>query len=138
MKANELMIGDWVQIPEPIFLDTKIPVRVVLIREDDYIEINDGTGAFGYELSRDGVEPVPLTQEIVYKNADNEYPSEYTTSCRIVYLGKYPNSIEITVYSSGEIEWTINECEYTILALKYVHELQHALRLAGIEKEIIL
>jgi hypothetical protein len=139
MKANELMIGDWVQHPRfnPFKVEEIETQYGIINPEYTSIYTHGSIDLIGFKVI-DELEPVPLTPEIVFKNLDREYPSEYTTCCRIVYLGEYPNSIEITVYSSGEIEWTINDCEYTILPLKYVHELQHALRLAGIEKEIVL
>ena len=45
--------------------------------------------------------------------------------------------LEISVEEEG-IYWTINYNEYAILKLKYVHQLQHALKLCGIDKEIVV
>lgn len=47
--------------------------------------------------------------------------------------------LEITVDNkTGEVWWSYNWDEYRIIRLRYVHQLQHALRLCGIEKEIVL
>lgn len=75
--------------------------------------------------------PIPLTREILEKNGmkfrtnvgwfaeDDEYFLEISTKGDNVY-------------------WTINDWEYSLLKLNYVHELQHALKLCRIEKEIVL
>lgn len=111
MKTNELMIGDWV-------LDTRTgtPLRV---------------NPFMAELEVPEWQPIPLTPEILEKNGlDNDpYGCHFEED---EYM-----ALEISVEEEG-IYWTINYNEYGILKLKYVHELQHALRLCGINKEIEL
>lgn len=111
MKANELMIGDWV-------LDTRTgtPLRV---------------NPFMAELEVPEWQPIPLTPEILEKNglANDPYGCHFEED---EYM-----ALEISVEEEG-IYWTINYNEYGILKLKYVHELQHALRLCGINKEIEL
>ena len=111
MKANELMIGDWV-------LDTRTgtPLRV---------------NPFMAELEVPEWQPIPLTPEILEKNglANDPYGCHFEED---EYM-----ALEISIEEEG-IYWTINYNEYGILKLKYVHELQHALRLCGINKEIEL
>lgn len=104
MKANELMIGDWVYYG-------KKPVKVLQLSEGkDYKEIN----------------PIPLTSEILEKNG-------------FVQVGlMYRNpEFHITIRDvfGGDLFLSISVRD---VQLKYVHELQHALRLCGIEKEIVL
>lgn len=143
MNANELMIGDWVQIPESTFLDTKYPVRVVLVNEYGYVELFDGSGDFGHNIN-EGVEPIPLTPEILEKNGFVKVPHEYEyPECQCWTNdvdGNYSFEIVTDEHRKpyilgngdmGDYEWVNFEC-------KYVHELQHALRLAGINKEIVL
>lgn len=45
--------------------------------------------------------------------------------------------MEFEQYKDG---WdrTVNCGEYSVYFIKYVHQLQHALRLAGMEKEIVM
>lgn len=111
MKANELMIGDWV-------LDTRTgtPLRV---------------NPFMAELEVPEWQPIPLTPEILEKNglANDPYGCHFEED---EYM-----ALEISVEEEG-IYWTINYNEYGILKLKYVHELQHALRLCKVDKEIAL
>ena len=111
MKANELMIGDWV-------LDTRTnrPLRV---------------NPFMAEMEVPEWQPITLTPDILEKNglANDPYGCHFDED---EYM-----ALEITVEEEG-IYWTINYNEYGILRLQYVHELQHALRLCGINKEIVV
>ena len=119
MKTNELMIGDWV-------LDTRTgtPLRV---------------NPFMAELEVPEWQPIPLTVEILEKNADSHFDERvYDIYC---FYNEdddgYDHLVEITsIY--GQFEWTINGNEYGITEIKYVHELQHALRLCRNKKEIVL
>ena len=123
MKANELMIGDFV-------LDGNDYAQVTSITCDGNIETT-----YNEHSNIELIEPIPLTQEILEKNGIKK-----DMHGRMV--GEYFNEdaegyLEISV-NSKEIWWTINYDEYNIIQFKYVHELQHALRLCRIEKEIIL
>lgn len=72
--------------------------------------------------------PIPITPEILEKNGFEEYNG----------IWHLPNSY-IEFYRNKD-SWgrTVNCGEYVIYSIKYVHELQHALRLEGVEKEIEL
>lgn len=111
MKANELMIGDWV-------LDTRTgtPLRV---------------NPFMAELEVPEWNPIPLTTEILEKNG---LPIDSYGCC---FKEDKCMMLEISVEEDG-IYWTINYNEYGILKLEYVHELQHALRLCKVDKEIVV
>ena len=108
MKANELMIGDWVAQPV-----NDEPCKVVSLMSD--IELDDG--GFYEE-----VEPIPLTTEILEKNfptIEDGVAWEETEEGDLFF---------IRVEYDKHIKGIFND----------VHELQHALRLAGIDKEINL
>ena len=111
MKASELMLGDWV-------LDTRTnrPLRV---------------NPFMAEMEVPEWEPIPLTPEILEMNGlVNDYYGSYFKEDEHMLL-------EISSSEDG-IYWTINFHEYGILKLEYVHQLQHALKLCGIDKEITI
>ena len=117
MEAKELMIGDWVRN------DLGETQQVVELREEGVmLYYND---IYPY----DDVQPIPLTTEILEKNGltlslcGNHFPEDKH------YV------LEISV-DGGRIFWTINGHEYDIMCLRFVHKLQHALRLCGITKEI--
>lgn len=125
MKASELMVGDWV-----LYCET--PVRIIQLSEGkDYKEIC----------------PIPLTPGILEKNGFIE-----SSICPNIFqccLGEV--IIEIGVYDPMfiNVDYRINSPEginsgnishicHTYGKPFYVNELQHALRLCGIDKEIQL
>lgn len=109
MKASELMIGNWV-----IVYEKAMPVKA-------RVESVFGRGAMvlGHVRSADlgFMAPIPLTPEILEKNG-----------------------IELSVGPGGLYQGAISgvNCHIEFNIIKYVHELQNALRLCGIEKEIEL
>ena len=126
MKADELMIGDWVQGFVPDSYSTIYGIfnegRIAIIAEPSKTYI---------ELSPEDVQPIPLTPEILEKNGfaldrlGNYFPEDKRYDLEI-------SEIE------GDIYWTICWGDHSILRLRFVHELQHCLRLVGIEKKIVL
>ena len=124
MKASDLMIGDYVTATPSGML---IQVAAVHKRKVAYHACTNKLSWVREGLLR----PIPLTREILEKNGmkfrtnvgwfaeDDEYFLEISTKGDNVY-------------------WTINDWEYSLLKLNYVHELQHALKLCGIKKEIEL
>lgn len=135
MKANEqLMLGDWVLVHEPTCKGHRV----------DYInEMDDEIGADGEIYNICDIRPVPITPEILEKNGfETKDNAHYYNAGKIIEL-----LLEEHPFIGYSIHWvktieTINpigqQCflDYYIANLEYVHELQHALRLCGIEKEI--
>ena len=134
MRADEsLMIGDWI-------LDGHVYAQVTSITCDGIIETTHNEFS-NIEL----VEPIPLTPEILEKNGFKRDPlwhhcdkdlDNYSIS---VQLG-YANRIEyIKITEKGKDNVIPSERTKLYLThIKFVHQLQHALRLCGIEKEIVL
>ena len=121
MKANELMIGDYIRV---IYTQKIIKVREI---KQSCIYTNDN----GYEYNE--IEPIPLTPEILEKNGFVHYDlTDFwmwkKESFEPVHLDKYDKD-----------GWRLRiNCDNIPCECKYVHQLQHALRLCGIEKEIEL
>ena len=131
MKPNELMLGDWLLYnhKKPDGTQEKRYLQVVglgllniLLRNK---EENYSLNAFGDCTE---LKPIPLTAEILDKNLSED---------RHFFQEDKNSHLELYV-DNGKVIWTINCFEYNILPLNYVHELQHALRLCGIDKEIVL
>ena len=105
MKANELMIGDWVY-------DT-------ILKGNTKVETLSSSGIKGdfHEnvCDENTFEPIPLTPEILEKN------------------GFSRNGLDIALFDRKGGDDFVGASN-----LQCVHELQHALRLCGIEKEIEL
>lgn len=115
MKAEELMVGDWV-------MDTRsnTPLRV---------------NPFLTQLEVPEWEPIPLTSEILVKNGFKKYNS-YGTE-------KFGLNDKVTVNLYGADKWLLRvDVPYnfgtTYIIFRYFHELQHALKLCRINLEIKL
>ena len=120
MKAEELMIGDWVynthnDQPEQVY---EIGSGLVMLAYNDLYEYDE-------------IEPIPLTAELLMQNGFEKDPetgecllSDYDDTFEVCWIGT------ILTVQSGYGRMELVNCQY-------VHELQHALRLCGIEKEIV-
>lgn len=123
MDIRDLSIGDWV-------LDgNNNPAQILAIENwsDGYVlnvRIKDiGIGVV--VITR--VRPIPITQEILEKNGISK---TYEGDEYAVYKGE---GFNVTEYYTELWEF---ERHRNRLMIRNVHQLQHALRLAGIEKEI--
>lgn len=127
IKISDLSIGDWVRVKSNGNI-----IKIAQINGDV-----DEVRAFGYEhfysfFSLSDIEPIPLTPEILEKNGfvkNGKYNEWNIGTWRTPYL--LGVSLERPAIT---IKW--NGSSIFIDQAKYVHELQHALRLAGVEKEI--
>lgn len=125
MDIKELSIGNWVRYDFPEIGKRNIQVNSI-DEEDNHI----GAGGVGASAWSDvsEFEPIPLTPEILEKNGFEE-------NC-----GRWYNSEALMEFEQYKDGWcrTINCGEYSVYFIKYVHQLQNALRLAGVGKEIVL
>lgn len=120
LNCKSLMIGDWVmnthnQKPEHVY---EIRERMVMLDYNDLYDYNE-------------IEPIPITPGILEKNG-------FVFWTDLWYLTtKERKPIHVVFKDNNVITLSINATPVPI-GLKYVHQLQHALRLYGIEKEIVL
>lgn len=134
IKISELSIGDWVR-----FEDKSYKVIGIEKWRPNYVVVLEGWR----EICTRGIkciEPIPLTAEILEKNG-------------FVKLGRFDEYVigewDSNPFIAVRLEEKFVELEPTILVKnegtsahlfgsrgKYFHQLQHALRLAGVEKEI--
>ena len=133
MKANELMIGDWVLFDRnyaednPIYTTTDYQPFKIESGED--IDLAEETNCIG---DASVYQPILLTAEILEKNKfrksklmGEQRHFTYFLDSGLELLAIYDADFSIVI---GQSSWYI----------KYVHQLQHLLRLCHIEKEIIL
>jgi hypothetical protein len=124
INISDLSIGDWVKIcvgGKPRYVKVEQIVWNSIL-DKWAVECNKGR----FRLTINAIHPIPLTPEILEKNGFEE-------NC-----GRWYNSearMEFEQYKDGWCR-TINCGEYSVYFIKYVHQLQNALRLAGVEKEI--
>lgn len=133
MKANELMTGDIVRIKETgkVILITIVDASYETVC---YFDV-DAEGELTIEIRK--IEPIPLTEELLIKNGWHKY-----------YFGAKDISDKVSINYELKNDYTLflshyldEDCFCSAFGLKriefrYVHELQHALRLCRIEKTI--
>lgn len=131
MKIEDLMVGDWVRN------DLGEAQRVVELREEGaMLSYND---IYQY----DDIQPIPLTLEILEKNGFEKLDfSHFQIGDRRLVLdadGRWDGPLSW--------HWVVTEMgtnakgqpvvlDYYVATINYVHELQHCLKLVGIDKEI--
>lgn len=130
MKATEVMLNDLVMCNKKVCKVCSIEGVMVLVSFKD-----------GEKLTiEDNIEPIPLTAEILEKNGFEKQGFDgwllefgtYAESGHILWRTDYGEPhLLIESYSS-------KHGDFRSFGICYVHELQHALKLCGIEKEIIL
>lgn len=136
MKANEIQIGDYLR-RRYTCADTG---REVVI-DFQLTEIRKNGDSL-YVCSEKGVvckvedaEPIPLTPEILEKNGFESVRGIMT------FMDEYYD-IQIEDWSDSIFRIRVDFCEMNTphfqATISYAHELQHCLRLCGIDKEIIL
>lgn len=120
MKAEDLMIGDWV-----LFAGSKYQIH-----KEDY--------SANYVF-----EPIQLTSEILEKNGFKRLQDTYLFNIATnqfgvnLWLEIGPDSwIENNKICVDSLKGDFNYPILTIMSCKYVHKFQHLLKLFGIKKDI--
>lgn len=134
MKADELMIGDWVLYDKQPYKVRELGIYGTNRDGSDYPAICVGKpNGFGLILERKKIKPIPLTKEILEKNGwsqdiySNESYDNEDIECLSLWVGE-----------DGKNAWWWHAGFELVIPLNYVHELQHALKLCKIEQEIEL
>lgn len=135
IKAKDLMIGDWVK--------SRGKIEQVTSVYDGYICTDSFEDSHDYYF-----DPIPLTPEILEKNGFEKVPQEKCVNPFYwrfdkIEDGEYNYSVVAykTPFRGFFFEIKNNcDCEPIVFTkqMEPVHELQHALRLCGIKKEIEL
>ena len=137
MKANELMIGDYITFKDCQQDDAPTIIRIAGILSNDTILASiDNCNALD-EISTDELVGIPLTPEILEKNGFIKqgflgweiFESE---KYMVLWRNDYPKThllIESFCSDYGS---------FSGFNINYVHQLQHALKLCKIEKTIEL
>ena len=140
MKAEELMIGDWVH-----YRGTNIQVTSLYDK--------GGSNEIGWSdkesvwVNGSNVEPIPLTPEILEKNGfETEDNAHFSIQGQdnILELLLVESPFDSYTFDIVRTERTVNKCNQRcyidryFASIDYVHQLQHALKLCGINKDILL
>lgn len=143
LKISDLSVGDWVEfhrtkgiyIAPPLF--EKANARVIGTHRGAEVSLLvDGKREF-IAMPLSAIHPIPITPEILEKNGSKK--TEFVKDSGYEFYrcdDFYASRVE------GSKWWTIivrNECREVVNCyVQHVHQLQHVLRLAGVEKEIEL
>lgn len=121
-----LQLGDWVQAE-----GKEEPQQVTVIGNDGSIELNDE-----YYCTIEDLCSMWLTQDILNKNFDRDYKTWVVTDKLRVEINNYSGKQWVLTLRTEECGYPFHFVAF--YAFNFVHELQNALRLLGIEKEVVL
>ena len=112
MRADELMIGDWV-------LDTfGNPIQVKELLEDGINGDWDGAECDGVEAVYDDIKPIPIDEDILERNG---------------WVGAGENIFVKKSYmlTKADKVWGVANVMTYFAEIRYVHELQNIMRMTG-------
>ena len=141
MKAKDLMIGDWVLHEGEPYQIRQLGIYGVDRDGEDYPAVCVGKPkGVGLIVERNEIEPIPLTPEILEKNGFGVTRNMSSSRNKDVWsLHVYENKVFHIIEHHNKREFPYFWIELGSNSdIKYVHQLQHALRLCGIKKEIEL
>lgn len=143
MKANELQIGDWVRV---LPISHKVEahnsqVGALTRNVNNTISIEGGyfPSWRGWSVSEEYIEPIPLTEEILLVNGFKKVDLTIGNyALKLEEKGKYDVH---TILWGGVFDGRM-DLEFKVMGehihidkkIRYVHELQHALRLCGLDE----
>ena len=135
MNINELCIGDWIS-----YINRKYKV-IQIDKEGIIYGQGSDFSAPGIAKQIKSIDPIKITSEVL-KHSFNDICIEvggyWMTEIDNYFVEFYPSTGTFIKYTYIVDEYN-KYTQHIILLLNcyYMHELQHALRLAGIEKDII-
>lgn len=154
IHANELMVGDYLRVNRAgLCIKKGTIVEVRGIDADRRFDNHTGCASchplddnqFDGGIWCDYLDPIPLTPEILEKNGWKNISTHTLKGCDTFRLCLEQRSFDYTLTLKMRDYFRLDSYDdrvYTLcevnFGFKYVHELQHALRLCGIEKEIIV
>lgn len=130
MEAKKLMIGDWVSV-------SGTPMRIAALGTVK-AGFLDGKGEMFYH-GYDSIEPIPLTNEFLEMNGfkkgtERFWHKQCEEDFRLLIDTQALNNL---LYKENDaLLWVFTDgfCELRT-KVRFVHELQHAMRVMGIKKE---
>ena len=149
LNCESLMIGDWI-----LFSGEPKRVKSIVISDNGVERIYVFGSTCQVSTIEAYIQPIPLTPEILEKNGFhiNGMPNSITSVKAIddwsddTYVWsrqETPNErMFVSVYIDDPFNFFVEiSCQYCHadgIHIRYIHELQNALKLCGIEKEIML
>lgn len=124
LKISELSVGDWVRYDGA-------PYRVYSLDEYGVVNARNGNGTRPQyiEIYISKLEPLPITRQIL-EDSDVHYVDTFDDGARL-----YACDCCSIVERSGRWNLCTPRAQVNVA---HIHQLQHALRLAGVDEEINL
>lgn len=167
LKISDLSVGDWVSfdmahleiegddIATAFVKKAQQPARIKSILGDQdliFAEVETEDDFVTIYLKMEHIRPIPITAEILEKNGFTRRSSEFPIYEHTTLLGKMLRTIVVSLLNPydyifcriEDISKELHEDGRCLVSSNvsrhpiFVHDLQHALRLAGIDKEINL
>lgn len=127
LKISDLSVGDWVMVECPD--GERWRGRLIRLSVTGGVEVCCANGKH-VRCSSDFISSIPATAEILEANGIHR---TYEDDKYAIFRG---DGLWAVKYSDGD--WELSMPPVCRVDIKYVHQLQHALRLAGVGKEINL
>ena len=132
MKANDVMVGDWVYCKAHKKNGRVYRIDQANGKGNGWIAVIDG------DFHESRIEPILLTPKILENNCFTDYGESWFIPTQKndvhIRIGFHRRDSEIDIYDEHHLSFR-RSFEPNKL---YVHNLQQALRICGIEKEIVL
>lgn len=138
LKITDLSIGDWVQAKQAKVdyddSDLTPPMKIIAIDNREpkqaYVDLAFDDGVVVHSAFVEDLRPVLITSEILEKN---EVPHIINN------VWAYDEDYQLSWFKNGRAILINYSNKHTVsFFAKYIHQLQHAFRLVGIDKEITL
>jgi hypothetical protein len=148
LKISDLSVGDWVMVEWPD--GERWRGRLTRLSVTGGVEVCCANGK--HVRCSDGfISPIPITAEILEKNGFVRCSVEFNIYEYTTLLGKILRTTQVHLITSQSISVFLHDTSiergsyhrektqvYILRDELYVHDIQHALRLAGVDKEINL
>ena len=140
INCSSISVGDWFQARMVKWdyddLDITPPMKIVKI-EKDCVRLGFSLDDLEFEVFVDDLQPIPITAEVLEKNG-LEYVDDGNDA--VIFLCCDMFWARLCV---GDTFWQVgihneDRLDAVVCNVKHIHELQHALRLAKVGKEIVL
>lgn len=153
LKISDLSVGDWVNLrlwkcdyDDPETLDAK-----VLSIEGNSVGVGYDNSGIVMSAFVEDLQPIPITAEALEKNGFMRCSVEFNIYEYSTLLGKMLRTTQVHLNAPQHISVFVHDTtiergyyhrEKISVSIRkdkaYIHDLQHALRLAGLDKEINL
>lgn len=137
LTTKDLMIGDWVTVRRPNNRHEQVKVKSIIGNGTIEAKTSDGLVTIG----ESAIIPIPLTPEILEKNGfrfDDTDTGLGEQGSEMMTVVKNSGLDALIYMDNGHVVCSVYAEDGVYDKVLFVHTLQHAMRLCGVDKEIEL